>query len=121
GQMAWELKLGSPSISTRFLSVTVTGRSTFLMPLEPRAVRVEVRAGNQIISVPVSATDGFQEVTRDVVLQSDEDNRMLYVPNTVTLQITDEPEVATVTVHLLDATTGASLQQLEQVPFEIAF
>lgn len=117
--MAWELSMGSPVISTRFLSVTVVGRSTFLLPLEPRAVRIEVRFGNDIISVPISSTYGFQEVTKDVVLQPVKDKPLQFVSNTITLQITEVPDVAAVTVYLLDAATGISLQRIDQVPFEI--
>jgi hypothetical protein len=119
-EMAWELTLGSKVIATRFLSVTVSGRSTLLLPLEPRAVRVEVRAGNEVISVPVSATDGFQEATKDVLLKARDDKPLQFADNTVTLQITDEPDVGSVTVHLLDATTGIGLQRIEAVPFELA-
>lgn len=118
--MAWTLTMGSQGISTRFLSVTIEGKSTELLPADTPVVSVEVRAGDSIISVPISATYGFQEVTKDVQLRTDEGNQWQVATNTVTLQITDEPDVAKVTVHLLDATTGVSLQRIEKVPFEIA-
>jgi len=119
-QVHWTLTLGTQSISTRFLSVTVEGRSTELLPMQPPPIRVEVRAGEQPISVPVSASYGFQEATKDVQLASAADEPQAIASNTVTLMITETPPVDEVTVHLLDATTGVSLARLDGVPFSIA-
>jgi hypothetical protein len=118
-QIQWTLRPGSRTISTRFFSVTIEGHSTELLPLEPPAVRVEVRAGEQPISVPISASYGFQEATRDVQLALATGEPGATAPNTVTLMITETPPVDEVTVHLLDATTGVSLARLEHVPFAI--
>jgi len=120
-RVQWALTLGSPIISTRFLSVTVEGRSEELLPIEPPAIRVEVRgAGNQPISVPVSASYGFLEATKDVQLELEADEPQAIAKNTVTLMITETPPVDEVTVHLLDATTGVSLERLDHVPFAIS-
>lgn len=119
-RIAWTLTLGSPAITTRFLSVTVAGKSMELLPAEPPAVSVEVRAGDQTISVPISATYGFQEATRDVQLKAVPEDPLQIASNTITLQITDLAAVTTLTVHLLDADTGISLQRIEKVPFEIS-
>ena len=115
----WTLTLGSSTISTRFLSTTVEGESEELLPLQPPLVRVEVRAEDQPISVPVSASYGFQENTKDVQLQLDVDQPRSVAKNTVTLMITETPDVDDVTVHLLDATTGVSLARKDHVPFAI--
>ena len=40
--------------------------------------------------------------------------------NTVTLQITDTPDVTHVSVYLLDASTGARLAHIAQIPFAIS-
>jgi hypothetical protein len=117
----WTLALGSYAISTRFVSVTVSGRSTQLLPIQPPVVRVEVRAGEQPVSVPVSAKYGFQEATRDVqLLLEDGGPPQAIAENTITLMITEELQVNEVTVHLLDATTGISLARLEHVPVAIS-
>ena len=117
----WTLTLGSHTISTRFVSVTVKGRSTELLPIAPPTVRIEVRAGGQVISVPVSASYGFQESTRDVQLTVETGGLPQSIAkNTVTLMIGETPDVKEVTVHLLDATTGFSLTRLEHVPLAIA-
>ena len=120
-QIRWALTLGSHTISTRFVSVTVDGHSEELLPVKPPAVRVEVRAGEQTISVPVSAGYGFQDATRDVQLALDPDESRTIARNTVTLMITETPAVEEATLHLLDATTGLSLSRLEGVPLAIAF
>ena len=117
----WTLSLGSQSISTRFVSATIQGRSTQLLPIHPPAVRVEVRVGDQAVSTPVSAKYGFQETTKDVQLQLKGDELPQEIAeNTITLMITDELQVDEVTVHLLDATTGVSLARLEHVPVSIS-
>ncbi|MFQ5342370.1 MAG: PglZ domain-containing protein [Anaerolineae bacterium] len=118
-QVQWTLTLGSPTVSTRFLSVTIEGRSQELLPIEAPAVRVEVRARNQPISAPVSASYGFQEATKDVQLELEAGAPQSIAQNTVTLMITETPAVDEVTVHLLDATTGVSLARLDHVPFAI--
>jgi len=115
----WTLTLGSQTISTRFLSVTIEGRSKELLPIEPPTIRVEVRAGEQPISVPVSASYGFQDAIRDVQLALDADAPQVVAKNTVTLMITETPAVDEVTIHLLDATTGVSLARLDRVSFSI--
>ncbi len=115
----WTLILGSQTVSTRFLSVTIEGHSTELLPIEPPAVRVEVRAGEQPISIPVSASDGFQEATKDVQLALDAGTPRMMAKNTVTLMITETPVVDEVTIYLLDASTGVSLARLDRVPFSI--
>ncbi|MBC7250399.1 MAG: PglZ domain-containing protein [Anaerolineae bacterium] len=115
----WTLTLGTRTVSTRFVSVTVEGRSTELLPVEPPAVRVEMRAGEQPISVPVSASYGFQEATKDVQLELAAGEPQVIAKNTITLMVTETPPVDEVTVHLLDATTGISLARLDCVPFAI--
>jgi hypothetical protein len=116
----WTLTPGSHTISTRFVSVTVQGRSSQLLPIEPPAVRVEVRAKDQPISVPVSASYGFQETTKDVQLALEEGGPpQAIAQNTITLMVTETPDADQVSIHLLDATTGISLARLDGVPFAI--
>lgn len=117
--LTWELKPGANKITTQFFSVTVRGQAREMFPTPPR-VRVEIRAGEQLISVPVAAAYGFQEATRDVLLAFDEKQSQQLVPDAITLQITEMPNVNLVTLSLLDAETGATLAQLENLPLDIA-
>jgi hypothetical protein len=118
-EIDWTLTPGSRTISTRFVSVTIKGHTTQLLPLEPPLVRVEVRA-DQTISTPVSASYGFRDATKDVQLKQQEGSEQAIADNTVTVRITEEPSVDQVTIYLLDATTGVTLARLDDVPFEIA-
>ena len=119
-RLEWKLSLGSPKITTRFLSVTIEGYSQELLPIEPPSVRVEVRAGDQAISVPIAATYGFGEATKDVRLKLEAGDPQQIAVNTVTLMITETPSASQVTVHLLDASTGLSLDRLDRVPFAVS-
>jgi hypothetical protein len=125
-EIAWTLTPGSPTISTRFFSVTIEGHAAQLLPLEPPLVRVEIQTGihgiprGQSISVPVSATYGFRDASKDVQLQLREGDERTIASNTVTLAITEEPAVEQVSIYLLDAETGMTLARLEDVPFAIS-
>lgn len=115
----WSLTAGSKRITTRFVTVTVSGQTTELLPMQPPVVRVEIQAGNRSVSVPVAASYGFQDTTKDVQLVVKSDDARTIEPNTITLLITEDITVDTVTIHLLDAATGSSLSRLENVPVEI--
>src|SRR5690606_1033253 len=99
----WSLGTGSKKLTTRFFSVRVAGRGGGLFGLEPPTVRVEIRAKARCLSVPVSASYGFEEATGDVTLRLSEDDPRQIEPNTVTLMVTEE-DIAqkTVGVSLLD-------------------
>jgi hypothetical protein len=115
GSINWKLLPGSKKLSTRFFSVQVAGTDGGLFHLEPPKVRVEVRAKGKPISVPVSASYGFEDATGDVQLRRNDDNPREVAPNTVTLMLSEEPNQKTVSVLLLDATTGAELAAIKEV------
>jgi len=119
-EIEWELVSGSQKISTRFFSVQVKGHSTSLFELVPPKVRVEVRAKAECLSMPVSASYGFEERTGDVQLRKAETESNAIEPNTVTVMITKESPRKTVTVHLLDAISGTELARLVEVEMAIS-
>jgi hypothetical protein len=114
----WTITPGSKQISTRFFSVTVQGQATDLFAVPPR-IRVELRVGSQIYSVPIAASYGFDEVTREVTMAFETEARGQLIPNTITLQITDVPDADKVKVFLLDE-LGASLCPEIEVPISIS-
>jgi len=119
--LAWELVLGSPKITTRFLSVRVTAHAQGLFSDGWPAVRIEVRSGNDVCSVPVSGSYRFQETTGAVLLRSQEGSTATAEPNTITLMLSGKaPTRGTVSIHLLDAATGVELKKLENVEVSIA-
>lgn len=116
----WQLIPGSQKISTRFFSVQIKGSAAGLFEITPPKVRVEIQAKNNSISTPVSASYGFEEGTGDVQLRLSEENPKIVEANTVTLAVTDETTQKTVTIRLLDATSGAELKRLDRAEMAIA-
>ncbi len=120
GLIHWNLELGSRKISTRLCSVQVAGLAISLFELVPPKVHVEIRTGQQTISLPVSASYGFEEATGDVQLRRAEDEPQTIEANTVTLLIADPVPKASVTIHLLDVISGVELARLDKIEMAIA-
>jgi hypothetical protein len=107
----WTLTPGTAKLTTRFFSVQISGgesESTFF-GFEPPKVRIELRANKKCVSVPVSASYGFEDATGEVKLKTAENDKKRIEPDTVTVMLTEEISQKTVGVYLLDATTGAEL------------
>jgi hypothetical protein len=120
GEIKWELVAGSRKLSTRFFSVQIRGRAESLLAIDPPRVRVEIREGTQILSVPVSALYGFEEATGTVNLRTADGEAKAIDPNTVAMHIAKEPVTDSVTVHLLDAATGRELSRLGPIEVSIS-
>ena len=86
-EFQWQLVPGSSKISTRFFSVGIKGAAGKLYEVSPPRVRLELRAKGSPISLPVSASYGFEEGTGDVQLRFADDSSRELESNTVTLQI----------------------------------
>jgi hypothetical protein len=117
GGINWKLNKGAEKLTTRFFSVQITGTATSLFEIEPPKVRVELRSKGKVVSSPVSASYGFEEAAGDVTLRlSDNDGKQIE-PNTVTVMVTldEEPRPKTVSLVLLDATTGAELASIDKI------
>ncbi len=121
GTIDWKLIPGSAKISTRFYSVQIFGKSSGLFEFVPPKVRVEVRAKGKCLSKPVSGSYGFEDATGDLQLKIVEGDPKSIAPNTVMLMIVEETTQKTVSVHLLDASTGKELAILERVEVSISF
>ncbi len=114
--LQWTLTTGSKKLSTRFFSVQVSGQSSGLFTIEPPRVRVEVRAKGKCVSVPVSASYGFEQATGDVQLRPAATDARQIEPDTVTLMVdVDEIGQKTVSISLLDATSGAELASMDKI------
>jgi len=115
----WTIMPGSKQISTRFFSVTVKGDAGGLLSMiTPPRVRIELRAGSQIISTPIAATYGFNAVTHDVAMKFEVDNPGSLTANTITMQITDIPASEVATIYLLDE-FGTSLCPEIEIPINV--
>jgi hypothetical protein len=80
-----------------------------LFGFEPPKVRIELRANKKCISLPVSASYGFEDATGEVKLKNANNDNKRIEPNTVTVMLSEEISQKSVGVYLLDATTGAEL------------
>lgn len=109
--IAWTLTPGTAKLTTRLFSVQVAGeqKESSLFGFEPPKVRVEIRANKKVVSVPVSASYGFEDATGEVALKVSEQDAKRLEANTVTLMISEDITQKNVGVFLLDATTGAEL------------
>ncbi len=107
----WRLTPGTAKLTTQFFSVQISGNQieSSLFGFEPPKVRIELRANKKCVSVPVSASYGFEDATGEVTLRLNEDDKKRIDPNTVTLRLSEEISQKTVGLYLLDATTGAEL------------
>jgi hypothetical protein len=107
----WTLTPGATKLTTRFFSVLIAGAAAerSLFGFEPPKIRIEIRANKKSVSVPVSASYGFEDATGEVALRVIEHDAMRIEPNTVTVMIAEDISQKTVGVYLLDATSGAEL------------
>jgi hypothetical protein len=105
----WTLTPGAAKLTTRFFSVQIAGSQSTLFGFKPPKVRIELRANKKCVSLPVSASYGFEDATGEVKLKVAENDNNRIEPNTVTVMLTEEISQKTVGVYLLDATTGAEL------------
>jgi hypothetical protein len=108
----WTLTPGATKLTTRFFSVQISGRESesSLFGYEPPKVRIELRANKKCVSIPVSASYGFEDATGEVKLRTAQDDNKKIEPNTVTVTLTEEQITQKIVgVYLLDAVTGAAL------------
>ncbi len=119
----WVLTAGTPKLTTRFFSIQIAGKQSgsSLFGLEPPKVRVEIRAKGKCVSRPVSASYGFEDAIGEVQLRATEEDSKTIEPNTVAVMIEDEITQKTVSVVLLDASSGVELATLDKIEVAIAF
>jgi len=107
----WTLTPGTAKLTTRFFSVQIAASESEsgLFGFQPPKVRIELRANKKCVSLPVSASYGFEDATGEVKLKIAENDNKRIEPNTVTVMLSEEISQKTVGVYLLDATTGVEL------------
>ena len=116
----WELTPSTSKLTTRFFSVQIAEAGTGLFGLEPPKVRVEIRANKKCVSIPVSASYGFEDATGEVSLRTMANDPKRIEPNTVTLMLVEEIAQKTVAVYLLDAASGAILASFDGIEVAIS-
>ncbi len=120
--LEWTLIPGSDKLSTRFFSVQVTGQQNQygLHSLVPPKVRIELRANKKCVSIPVSASYGFEDATGEVTLKVKENIPGVVEPNTITVMLSEDVAQKTVGIYLLDANTGVELAALDKIEVAIS-
>ncbi|RLB20529.1 MAG: hypothetical protein DRG76_10835, partial [Deltaproteobacteria bacterium] len=108
-----KISLGSPKISTRFLSVTLTYSGDVLFPPEKIRVKLTIMSGKKEVGSAVMSAYGFEEGTKEIVLEKDEDNA-------VTCMLTAVEGVKEVSIHVIDAVSQVELARLERIPVIIS-
>lgn len=116
----WTLTPGTAKLITRFFSVQIAGVSNGLFELEPPKVRLELRVRGKCVSQSVSASYGFEDATGEIKLKLMPDDARSIEPNTVAMMVIEEIAQKTVSVHLLDATSGVELARLDKIDVAIS-
>jgi hypothetical protein len=109
---AVKLSMDKPKVTTRFFSVTATYTTEGLFTAEEIRVKVAVRTRQKDAGFAAMSVYGFEEGTKEIVLQR---NR----PNPITFMLTDVGDVKSVSVHVLDAVSQLELARLEPIPVAI--
>ena len=119
----WTLVSGTAKLTTRFFSVQITGQQSggSLFGIEPPKVRVEIRAKGKCVSRPVSASYGFEDGAGEVQLRVMEDDSKKIEPNTIAVMLVEEISQKTVSVVLLDASSGVELATHDKLEVAIFF
>lgn len=119
----WSMVSGTAKLTTRFFSVQIAGSQSggSLFDMETPKVRVEIRAKGKCVSRPVSASYGFEDGTGEIQLRSMDDNSKKIEPNTVAIMLTEEITQKTVSVVLVDASSGVELATLDKLEVAISF
>lgn len=107
------LTFARPKITTRFFSVEVTYVVQALFGEDTKRVKMVVRTNRSEAGMAAMAAYGFEEGTREIVLEKDR-------PNAVTMMLTGEVDAPAVSVHVLDAATLVELAVLKNIPVKIS-
>ena len=110
--LAVELSLPRPAITSRFFTVEANLKAEGLVAEGRKRVRLEITAGGEEVGVPVLAAYGFEEASREILLEAGQ-------PNGVTVQVTAASPPAALTLRVVDCETGLVLARLEDIPVNL--
>lgn len=100
-------------ISTRVFTVSATYIATELYSREKLRVRASLKHGKREVGVLESAVYGFDGETREVSLEKDKLNHLIF-------RLNESEDVDTVTIYIYDAITEVELGRLEKIPVKIS-
>jgi len=107
------LTMDKSKVTTRFFSITATYYVVGLLGADEIRVIMSVKADRKEVGFAAVAAYGFEESTKEIVLQKDR-------PNAVTLMLSDVKDISSVSVHVMDAISQVELKRLEHIPVQIS-
>ncbi|MBW2148811.1 MAG: PglZ domain-containing protein [Deltaproteobacteria bacterium] len=106
--IGYELEISTPRVTTRMFTVRVVYRPAGLFVPETVKVAFRVLKGRKVIGTAATSMYGFQEGTREVILEKEKENY-------VTVLLEGEELTGKVSVRMLDADTDAELQRIDDI------
>jgi len=106
------IEFARPTITNRFFSATLRLENEGLFGVEALKVRATVEAEGKEVGFCAMAASGYEEGTREVLLQRGQ-------PNALTFMLSTPEPVSTVTIRVLDCQTQLELAQKDNVPVKL--
>jgi hypothetical protein len=113
GSCRWTIAFAKKAITNRFFSVTVSMESEEIFAPEPKALRLEIVSGKEVIGHAAMASYGFEESTREILIESGK-------PNAVTMMISGGKIPEHVDLRVIDSKSENQLATLMKLPINLA-
>lgn len=107
------LSIERPRITTRFFSVAAQYSVTDLFGPNERRVKIIAKSGKKEVGGAVMAAYGFEEGAQEIILHKDK-------PNAITVMLTDDSDLKTLSIHIIDAVTQVELNRLADISVDLA-
>lgn len=107
------IEFARPTITNRFFSATLRLEKEGLFGVDSLKVRVAVESDGKEVGFCAMASSGYEEGTREVLLQSGQ-------PNALTFMLSASESVSAVTIRVLDCQTQLELVQKPNVPVKLS-
>ena len=113
GSMRWTVRFPKKAITNRFFSITVTMESEEMFAPEPKAIRVELVSGKEIVGHAAMASYGFEESTREISMEPGK-------PNAVTMMLSGGTIPEHVDLRVIDSKNENHLATLTKLSINLA-
>jgi hypothetical protein len=113
GASRWSVSFAKKVITNRFFSVNVSMESEDMFTPEPKSVRVQIVSGKDIIGHAAMASYGFEESTREILIECGR-------PNAVTMMLSGSSLPDHADLRVIDGKSEQQLAALTQLPINLA-
>ena len=107
------VEFARPTITNRFFSASLRLEKEGLFGVDAARVRVAVEADGKEVGFCAMASSGYEEGTREVLLQSGQ-------PNALTFMLSTTEPVSAITLRVIDCQTQLELAQKPNVPVKLS-